>query len=217
MQETKPELLLGVSRLLRWCLLQTDSQFFVFCFSQSSFLILLFICARLFILTTVSIICETSWTRHLVFTSLMPAKKKEKQGRPQMYRTWCGVSEAAARTCPVWQGLQIYSVDVPLHLWPRDEKIPLFFSHKHPPYPECTPPIQFLPFSPSYMPCGQSLGLTRVKDKVAVWFWLKSERSYCDLLEALRPLYNMLDQSSRERGDPLGDRFWLSPRKGKCF
>ena len=43
----------------------------------------------------------------------------------------------------------IYSVDVPLHLWERDEKIPLFFSHNHPPYPECTPPLPFLlSFSP---------------------------------------------------------------------
>lgn len=25
----------------------------------------------------------------------------------------------------------------------------------------------------------------------------------------------MSDQSSMDRGDPLGDRFWLSPKKGK--
>lgn len=44
----------------------------------------------------------------------------------------------------VQPGPQIYVVDVPLHLWARDEKIPLFFSHKHPPYPECTPALLFL-------------------------------------------------------------------------
>ncbi len=61
--------------------------------------------------------------------SLLAAAAVIKRGRLQMYGTWGRVSGAAERMCPAWQGCQIYRVDVSLHLWARDEKIPLFFSH----------------------------------------------------------------------------------------
>lgn len=35
------------------------------------------------------------------------------------------------------------------------------------------------------------------------------------LLAPLRPLHDMSDLSGMDGGDPLGDRFWLSPKKGE--
>lgn len=95
-----------------------------------------------------AVICGVSRTRRPVCISQL-AVAVVKCGRLQMYGTWRRVSGAAEKICPNWQGPQIYGVDVPLHLWARDEKIPLFFSHKHPPYPECTSPLPFfLSFRP---------------------------------------------------------------------
>lgn len=41
----------------------------------------------------------------------------------------------------------------------------------------------------------------------------KAGRCFVGASEA--SLYDRSDQSSMEIGDPLGDRFWLSPKKGK--
>lgn len=38
---------------------------------------------------------------------------------------WGIVSRAAERMCPVWHKHRIYGAEVSLHLWTRDEKIPL--------------------------------------------------------------------------------------------
>lgn len=90
--------------------------------------------------------------------------------------------------------------------------------------PTLNVPLHSCSFSlldPSCMPCccaGWPVGLTRVKRTSSsvvltgswkhcvgvVFYW-----SHWGLL------YDMSDQSSMDRGDPLGDRFWLSPKKGK--
>lgn len=205
MRETK--LLLAFSWMPRQCLLQTGSQFFVFCLSLSSFLVLpfFFLCPP-FILIAWAVICEVSRTRRPVCIS---------RGCLRMYGTWGRVSGAAERMCPGWQGLQIYGVDVPLHFCPTDEKIPLFFfPHKHPPYPECTPPLPFLrsirhilhAMLFRWMGSGSHKG-ERKEQRCGVDLGGESRKKVL--------LCNMSYQSSMDMGDPLGDRFWLSPKKGK--
>lgn len=189
----------------------------------SSFLMLSFLQCPPFVLICGTVIFSVSTTKSPVCISLL-TDARIKRGCLQMYGTWSRVSGAAERMCPAWHGPQIYGVDVFLHLWDRDEKIPLFsLSHKHSLHPERTSPLLFLLFlSPSCVPCwfaGEAVGLTRVKTSssscVVVDCVAKAEKRCCVLLEPLRPLHNMSDQSSRESGDPLGDRFWLSPKKGK--
>lgn len=130
-----------------WCLLQTGSWFLVFSTVSSSPVLPFSLCPPFLI--SWAVICEVSRTRRPVCISQLAAAAGTKRGRPQMYGAWGSVSGAAERTCPAWPGPQIYGVDVPLHLCARDEKIPLFFSHKHPPHPECSPP---LPFHLSFRP-----------------------------------------------------------------
>lgn len=71
---------------------------------------------------------------------------------------------------------------------------------------------------PSCLPCcsaGWAVGLARVKrgsSSVVLTGWWKQKEG---VVFCWRPLCYMSDQSSMDIGDPLGDRFWLSPKKGK--
>lgn len=147
-----------------------------------------------------------------------------KCGCLQMYGTCWRVSGAAERMCPVWQDPQIYGVDVTLHLWDRHEKISLFpfffFAFLTNTLPALKVPLRSHSFSflaPYCRLCpsaGQAVGLYVKRRKQQCGFECVTKAEGV-LVEPVRPLCNMSDQSSMEIGDPLGDRFWLSPKKGK--
>lgn len=134
-----------------------------------------------FILNSWAVTCTLSRTRNPVCISQL-AVAGIKRGCLQMYGTRGRVSGAAERMCPAWQGPQIYGVDVPLHLWARDEKIPLFFFLTNT-LPTLNVPLHSHSFSlldSSCMPCcsldGQWVSQGE-KEGVAVWFWLGGEIS----------------------------------------
>lgn len=142
-------------------------QFFVFCLSPSSslahpffFFLHLNLCAA---------ICEVSRTMFPVCI-LQLAVVGIKCG---MYGTWFRVSGEPERRCPSWQGPQIYGVDVSLHLWATDEKIPLFFFSQTPSL-TLNVPLHSHSFSlldPSCMTCCGTRWAVGLHEGVAVWSW----------------------------------------------
>lgn len=83
----------------------------------------LFSCPLLCLPSLISwaVICEVSQTRRPVCISQLA----EIMRGFQMCGMWGIVSRAAERMCPAWQKHWIYGAEVSLHLWTRDEKIPL--------------------------------------------------------------------------------------------
>lgn len=125
--------------LLMWLLL--DALVVYACFVLTVFLCsVLFPCPLLCLpfLISCAVICEFSQTRRPVCISLLAGITR---GSLQICGMWGIVSRAAERMCPAWQKHRIYGPEVSLHLWTRDEKIPLSCSQK-PSLPQvypCTP------------------------------------------------------------------------------
>lgn len=88
----------------------------------------------------------------------------------------------------------------------RVEKIPLFFFAQTPSLTQNAPHslsvlYSVIPMLPAT--AGQAVGLNRVRSS-RVW-----------IREGAESLHFYSYQSSMDTGDLLGDRFWLSPKKGK--
>lgn len=127
-----------------------------------------------------TVICGVCRTRRPVCVLQFAAGIKCR--RLQMYATLGTVSRAAETICPAWQGPQIYGVYVPLHLWARDEKIPLFFCPT-PSLPRLYPStsISSLLLDPSCMTfCWTRIGSHREGIGTFVWFyWVVSAAGGC--------------------------------------
>lgn len=109
-------------RLLMWFLL--DSLVVHACFMFTVFLYsVLFPCPLLCMpfLISWAVICKVSQTRRPVCISRLAGIMR---GSLQMCGMLGIVSRAAERMCPAWQNIR-FMVLKSLHLWTRDEKIPL--------------------------------------------------------------------------------------------
>lgn len=127
-----------------------------------------------------TVICGVCRTRRPVCVLQLSAGIKRR--RLQMYATLGSVSRAAETICSAWQGPQIYGVYVPLHLWARDEKVPLFFCPP-PSLPQLYPStsVSSLFLDPSCMTFRWTrIGSHREGIGTFVWFyWVVSAAGRC--------------------------------------
>lgn len=127
------------------------------------------------ILISAAIICWVLWTRRPVCISPLAVAGKKEVGNFRCMGHGAGYPWKQRGCVQPGKAPTIYGVDVPQHLWDRDEKIPLFFFFFFLPLANTLPtlkvPLHSHSFSflgPSCMPCwsaGQAVGRTRAKNK----------------------------------------------------